>query len=93
VKHYLVCSSSIMALHLFVLITLWRALNPALIGWAATPRRVLIIGTDWAAETIIKTLRQHAPASYQISGIIGGEQDVGLMIADVPVFGCGRRCP
>jgi exopolysaccharide biosynthesis polyprenyl glycosylphosphotransferase len=71
----------------FVLITLWRALNPALIGWAATPRRVLIIGTDWAAETIIKTLRQHAPASYQISGIIGGEQDVGLMIADVPVLG------
>ena len=55
----------------FLLIMLWRLVNPALIGWTTTPRRALIVGTDWTAETIIDTLKAHAPDSYRLIGVIG----------------------
>lgn len=74
----------------FSLVALWRLLNPALIGWASTPRRVLVIGTDWASETIIDTLKQDAPNSYTVFGVIGTEQEVGKMVVNVPVVGSAR---
>lgn len=73
----------------FLLIALWRLLNPALIGWASTPRRILVVGTDWAAETIVETLKREASSSYEVVGIIGESKQVGQLIKDVPVIGTG----
>ncbi len=74
----------------FLLITIWRLVNPALMGWAVQSRRVLIIGTDWAAETIIDALRENAPQTYEIAGAIGETETVGQLISDVPVLGVGE---
>jgi len=73
----------------FVLIGLWRLVNPALLGWASEPRRVLIVGTDWAAEALIGVIGRYAYTEYEIKGIIGEREDVGLSICDVPVVGAG----
>lgn len=74
----------------FLLIMLWRMANLALIGWASEPRRVLIVGTDWAAETIIEALRHDAQETYSVKGIISDRLDqVGTMIQGVPVLGAG----
>jgi exopolysaccharide biosynthesis polyprenyl glycosylphosphotransferase len=72
----------------FLLLLLWRLLNPALIGWASTPRRVLVVGTDWAAETIIETLKTHATNAYYVLGAIGTAGDIDSL-ANSPVLGPG----
>jgi exopolysaccharide biosynthesis polyprenyl glycosylphosphotransferase len=71
----------------FGLVLIWRMVNPALLGWASTARRVLIVGTDWAAETIIDTLTREAHESYQILGVIGDAALVGHYIKGIPVIG------
>ncbi len=74
----------------FVLVALWRVANPVLIGWASEPRRVLVVGTDWASQSIIEAMRSQAPDSYDIKGVIGETaQDVGRTIGDVGVIGVG----
>ncbi|MDX1991727.1 MAG: sugar transferase [bacterium] len=73
----------------FVLIALWRLLNPALVGWASEPRRVLIVGTGWGVESIMDAIRQHGQRAYDVRGIIGGIDDVGRLICDIPVIGTG----
>ncbi len=74
----------------FLLVALWRLLNPALIGWASTARRLLLVGTDWSTETIIDTLRTAAPNSFAIVGIIGKEHEVGQTMRGVPVIGTSK---
>lgn len=73
----------------FILIGLWRLLNPALIGWASAPRRVLIIGTDDSAKTIVHTINLYGQKAYQICGVIGQAGDVGKTVVGVPVIGTG----
>ncbi|MBC7811453.1 MAG: sugar transferase, partial [Burkholderiales bacterium] len=73
----------------FLLISLWRLANPALVGWVGQPRRVLIVGTDWAAQSVIDAIKRFAPDEYQVEGIIGEVGDVGKVISDVPVIGTG----
>lgn len=73
----------------FFALLIARMLNPALIGWASSPRHVLIVGTDWAAETLIDTLNYEAQDSYQIMGIIGTEAEVGKDLRGIPVIGSG----
>jgi exopolysaccharide biosynthesis polyprenyl glycosylphosphotransferase len=73
-----------------VLIGIWRLVNPALLGWASEPRRVLIVGTDWATEAIIGVIGRYAYDEYDIKGIIGERDDVGLSVSDVPVLGTGN---
>jgi exopolysaccharide biosynthesis polyprenyl glycosylphosphotransferase len=73
-----------------ILIGIWRLLNPALLGWASEPRRVLIVGTDWATEAIIGVIGRYAYDEYDIKGIIGEREDVGLSVSDVPVVGTGN---
>ncbi len=74
----------------FVFIALWRVANLALIGWASEPRRVLVVGTDWGAQTIIKALQTNAQGMYNITGIIGDKSEaVGSTIEEVPVLGTG----
>lgn len=74
----------------FALIGLWRFIYPAVTGWASEPRRVLIVGTDWAAESIIGAVGRYAYDEYQITGIIGEADEVGAAICGVPVVGSGR---
>jgi exopolysaccharide biosynthesis polyprenyl glycosylphosphotransferase len=74
----------------FILIGLWRFANPALIGWASAARRVLIVGTDWAAETIIEAICDYARNEYEIKGVIGEPTDVGRVIKGIPVVGSGK---
>ncbi|HVO42265.1 MAG TPA: hypothetical protein VMT34_06570, partial [Aggregatilineales bacterium] len=44
----------------FILIGVWRSWRPFLIGWSGR-RRALVIGTGWAAETILKAIADEAP--------------------------------
>lgn len=71
----------------FILLLLARVLNPALIGWASAPRRVLVVGTDWAAKTIIDVIRSHARTSYDVVGVVGDGQVTSTQVRDVPVLG------
>ncbi len=73
----------------FVLIGLWRFAYPSLTGWASEPRRALIVGTDWAAETIITAIGRYAYKEYEIVGLIGEPDEKNLRICDVPVIGVG----
>jgi exopolysaccharide biosynthesis polyprenyl glycosylphosphotransferase len=73
----------------FVTVALWRVLNPALLGWASTARRVLIIGSDSSAQKIIETLQIFGTQSYEIRGIISQTADVGKTIGGVAVIGTG----
>ena len=54
----------------FLLIILWRMWHSVLVKQAAIRRRALVIGTGWAAQTIIQTLRQEAPGDYEVVGLI-----------------------
>jgi len=71
----------------FVMIAIWRLVNPALIGWAAAPRRALIIGDDWASNVIIKVLNDEAPNLYALRGVIASTIPVGDKIENLPVIG------
>lgn len=73
----------------FALIGIWRFTYPSLTGWASEPRRALIVGTDWAAETIIGAIGRYAYKEYEILGIIGEPDEIGLQICEVPVIGVG----
>jgi exopolysaccharide biosynthesis polyprenyl glycosylphosphotransferase len=73
----------------FLLIALWRLLNPALLGWAASARRVLIVGADEPVRIIIEALQQEGEGAYEIGGIISAPEDVGQLVAGVPVIGTG----
>lgn len=74
----------------FLFIAIFRSLNPALYGWASERRRVLIVGTDWAAMSIIGVIGRHAHHIYDIRGIIGELDDVVREICDVPIVGTGK---
>lgn len=73
----------------FILIGLIRLFNPALAGWVSESRRVLIVGTDWAAMTIIGAIGRHAHQAYDIVGIIAEKDDILDELCDVPIIGTG----
>jgi exopolysaccharide biosynthesis polyprenyl glycosylphosphotransferase len=73
----------------FVLIGLLRLINPALLGWAGA-RRVLVVGTDWAAVTIISAIGRYAHQVYDIRGVIAEPDDVLAELCDIPVVGTGH---
>jgi len=74
----------------FLLIAVIRLLNPALSGWISARRKVLIVGTDWAAMTIIGAIGRYAHDLYDICGVIAETDDVVKDICDVPVIGTGK---
>lgn len=74
----------------FGLMFLWRLFNPALIGWASAERRVLIIGTDWAATTIIETLQKYAVHAYNIIGIISETPTSETHLNGIKIKGVGH---
>jgi exopolysaccharide biosynthesis polyprenyl glycosylphosphotransferase len=73
----------------FVFVGLWRIASPALIGWASSARRVLIIGADESAEIIVRALGENGKHAYEIRGIIGPARDIGKVIGGIPVIGTG----
>ncbi len=74
----------------FVLIAFFRMLNPALSGWASQRRRVLVVGTDWSAMTIIGVIGRHAHRAYDIIGVVGTADDILSDLCGVPVLGTGK---
>jgi len=74
----------------FALMFVWRLFNPALIGWASAERRVLIVGTDWAAKTIIETIREYAANAYNLVGVISETVTEAESLADVQIKGAGH---
>ncbi len=73
----------------FSLIIIWRVVNPALVGWKAFQRRALVVGTDWAATEIIKTLNEDRSGSYAVIGMIGEPDEIGSQISNCDVVGDG----
>jgi exopolysaccharide biosynthesis polyprenyl glycosylphosphotransferase len=73
----------------FVLIALWRLLNPALIGWASTPRRILVVGADESTQALIDIIQENGTSAFQVRGIIGQTKDVGQTVSGIPVIGTG----
>ncbi len=80
-----------------VLIGFWRSWHPFLIGWSAGRRRALIVGTGWAAETILTTLENEAPNDYEIAGLVGEiantTAQVGERIGNSSLLGTGSDLP
>lgn len=74
----------------FFLIAVIRLLNPALSGWISARRKVLIVGTDWAAMTMIGAIGRHAHDLYDIYGVIAEPDDELKDICGVPVVGTGK---
>uniref|UniRef100_UPI002CCF1A3B nucleoside-diphosphate sugar epimerase/dehydratase n=1 Tax=Aggregatilinea sp. TaxID=2806333 RepID=UPI002CCF1A3B len=74
----------------FAFILAWRLWRPFLIGWTATPRRALIVGTGHAAQTVNSMLREEAPDDYHVVGII---RDSGSPRGDIPlpILGSGAN--
>jgi len=73
----------------FGLIALWRIFNPALIGWTSIARRALIIGADETTQALLEAIQAGGQTAYTVLGIIGQSEDVGKVIAGVPVIGAG----
>lgn len=78
------------AISAFVLIAAFRAFNPALIGWGSGRRRVLIVGTDWGALTMIGAIGRYAHDIYDIRGVVAESDDILKDICEVPVVGTGK---
>ena len=77
----------------FILIGLWRIANPALLGWASSRRRILIVGADESTATLIDAINRYGENAFEVCGIISREEDVGKEIAGVPVIGAGQDLP
>lgn len=73
----------------FILIALFRLLNPALARWASARRRVLIVGTDAATAAIIGAIARYAQPAYDIRGVIGN--GAVSEVDGVPVRGSGKN--
>ncbi len=77
------------AISSFILILIWRSWRPFLMNWSGFRRRVLVVGTDWAAQTIIETLEEEVPQAYEVVGLIGAREHVGRKLNGAPVLGTG----
>jgi exopolysaccharide biosynthesis polyprenyl glycosylphosphotransferase len=73
----------------FAIIGIIRLVNPAVSGWASAKRRVLIVGTDSSAETIIVTIQRNALNVYDLCGVIAEPGYSAKTIYGVPVVGTG----
>jgi len=73
----------------YILIALWRLGRPFLARWEVLRQRVLVIGTGWAAQTIIEAIQTHAPDDYEVIGVIDeiGSAEPGGVVIDAPVIG------
>jgi exopolysaccharide biosynthesis polyprenyl glycosylphosphotransferase len=61
----------------YVLIAIWRLTRPFLIGWVPLRRRVLIAGSDWAAQAMIDAIATSAPDDYEVVGLVSQRGEIG----------------
>lgn len=73
----------------FVFIALWRFAGFAVLGWASAPRRILIIGPGWAAETLMRAINDLAAHEYEVRGVAGTPEQVGAMVNGARVVAAG----
>ena len=73
----------------FAFIAVWRFAGFAVLGWASAPRRVLLVGAGWSAETLIEAIRSMAAQEYEVCGVIGTSGDVGVTVGSIPVIAVG----
>ncbi|MFN8377351.1 MAG: sugar transferase [Anaerolineae bacterium] len=74
----------------FLFIGIWRFAGFAVLGWASAPRRVLVVGTGWSAETLISAMKGMAAHEYEVRGVIGSDDEVGRKVSGVPVVASGQ---
>ena len=72
----------------FALIVVWRLVNPALIGWASEPRKVLVVGADDGASEMIRALAEQSEREYTVCGVIGEPERIGQIVEGIPIIGC-----
>ncbi len=77
----------------FVLMAVWRSWRLFLIGWSRFRRRALVIGTGWAAESILQIIESEAQDAYEITGLISDEYETGSLFVNTPVLGNGEDLP
>ena len=69
-------------------VTCWRAIYALALVGPTLRRRALVVGAGWAGQTIVETLRKHAPVEYDLVGFIDDDPDKwGKIIADLKVLG------
>jgi exopolysaccharide biosynthesis polyprenyl glycosylphosphotransferase len=73
----------------FVFIALWRFAGFAVLGWASAPRRMLIIGPGWAAETLMRVIHDLAAHEYEVRGVVGAPEQVGATVHGALVVAAG----
>ena len=77
----------------FGLISVWRFLWLWLIGWKVFQRRVLVVGTDWAAREILDIIKADHSQAYVAVGVIGEASDLGERVNGAEVIGSGADIP
>jgi exopolysaccharide biosynthesis polyprenyl glycosylphosphotransferase len=73
----------------FLFIAVWRFAGFAVLGWASAPRRMLIIGAGWSAESLIAAIRGMSAHDFEVRGVIGTHEEVGRSVSGVPVIAAG----
>lgn len=53
----------------------WRLARPFLIGWSASRRRALIVGTGSPAATILGAIRAEAAGEYEVIGCVQSDNE------------------
>ncbi|PJF44721.1 MAG: sugar transferase [Phototrophicales bacterium] len=77
---------------LFLSILLWRLVLWLLIfKRIGAKRRVVVVGANWAARTIIQTLKNEAADDYEVIGIIANHDPRDTLTDEVPVLGNGKQ--
>ena len=74
----------------FIFIAVWRFAGFAVLGWASAPRRMLIIGPGWAAETLIRAIEDLAAHEYEVRGVVGAPEQVGSTVQGAHVIAAGE---
>jgi len=77
----------------FALVTLWRVWRPFLIGWTSSPRRVLIIGSGWAARAIIEVIQNEAQNAYSVVAVVTDPSTHSEIDQTVTVLREGENLP
>ncbi|NDJ85955.1 MAG: sugar transferase [Chloroflexi bacterium] len=76
----------------FLYIILWRSVFWLLVtSRTSFQRRAVIVGTGWAARTIVETLRDEAVGEYAVVGLVADFDPRDTLTEMVPLLGSGRN--
>jgi exopolysaccharide biosynthesis polyprenyl glycosylphosphotransferase len=77
----------------FVLVSLWRIWRPFLIGWTYQARRVLVVGSGWAARAIIDVLQEESAGQYQVAAVVTDGNTHSEVFQTITVLREGESLP